>query len=51
VPLLDTGEWVNTSFLYYDELMTKFIDSLWEIVDWDKINERYIAARDSNEYV
>ena len=41
IPLLSTDIWVEASNLFYQEFRPEFVDDMWKIVNWDKIEDRF----------
>ncbi|MGM0626161.1 MAG: superoxide dismutase [Bacteroidota bacterium] len=42
-PLLTCDVWEHAYYLDRQNKRPEYIENFWEIVDWDKVNERYIA--------
>ena len=46
VPLLAIDVWEHAYFLDHEESRSDYIDHLFNLIDWNRVGARYIAARD-----
>ena len=44
VPLLTIDIWEHAYYLDYQNARPKFLNEMWRIVNWSKINDRFMAA-------
>lgn len=44
-PILTIDVWEHAYYLKYKNLRPKYVDAFWHVVNWDKMNELYKAAK------
>lgn len=44
IPIFCIDVWEHAYYLQYKNLRAKYLESIWDIVDWEKICRRYCAA-------
>ena len=47
IPLLVIDCWEHAYYLQYQNRKADWLDSFWEIVNWDDVQQRYTAARET----
>lgn len=45
IPILVIDVWEHSYFLQYLNLKAKYIESIWNIINWDVVNERYMNIK------
>ena len=47
IPLLAIDAWEHAFYLQYENRKTDFFDAIWNVVSWDDVARRLVAARNS----
>jgi len=45
VPLLTIDVWEHAYYMDYKNMRPTFLNEMWKIINWQKVEERYAAAK------
>lgn len=45
IPLINLDVWEHTYYLKYQNKRNEFVKNFWNILDWEKVNELYMKAK------
>jgi len=50
IPILALDVWEHAYYLQYENRRAEYVDNFWEIVNWNKVSERYEMALEGHVY-
>ena len=48
-PILGIDVWEHAYYLQYKNVRAEYLKQIWQIVNWNKVNERFLAAKSGSK--